>query len=46
VPGVTQRHLQALREAFALRAASATAVGEATDVDVLEAAEAATPLEN
>lgn len=33
VPGVTRRHLQALREAFALSAASATAVGAATDVD-------------
>jgi excinuclease ABC subunit C len=37
VPGVTRRHLQALREAFALRAAAepapATAVGEVTGVD-------------
>jgi len=34
VPGVSQRHLQALRDAFTARSApaSATAVGEATDV--------------
>jgi excinuclease ABC subunit C len=42
VPGVTQRHLQALREAFARAAAPSTEVGEATDVDAPEAEEAAT----
>jgi excinuclease ABC subunit C len=38
VPGVTRRHLQALREAFAKSeaAAAATAVGEATDVGAVE----------
>jgi excinuclease ABC subunit C len=41
VPGVTQRHLQALREAFA-RSASATPVGEATDVVAPKAEETAT----
>lgn len=42
VPGVTQRHLQALREAFPRSAVAATPVAEATDVAVLEAEEAAT----
>jgi excinuclease ABC subunit C len=41
VPGVTQRHLQALREAFARAAAASTPVGDATDVDAPSAEEAA-----
>jgi excinuclease ABC subunit C len=45
VPGVTRRHLQALRDAFALHAAAAppeaTAVGEVTNVDSAIAVEPA-----
>jgi excinuclease ABC subunit C len=42
VPGVTRRHLQALREAFARAGAAepATAVGEATDVGEAERSDA------
>jgi excinuclease ABC subunit C len=50
VPGVTRRHLQALREAFALRAAAdpapTTAVGEDTGVDGEAGAEPAPLPEN
>jgi excinuclease ABC subunit C len=46
VPGVTRRHLQALREAFALSAVSATAVGAATAVDVERRDETPTPSAN